>query len=191
MKKINVEFARQSSPHFIFFERILTRAVETFSYRLDYGYGYLLKRFICRYDGVNISTGKLAPPLFIEFYDNYNGRRRQVAPSPLPLLSTPNNGGGVEHEIQQAGGPDLFTVKTPKTSEKILNFNYPYMDTLRFDITGGGVPMKTYYGPVFPSIQIVLDGYYVPETSLEMWEKSHGKASGAVPGKGRVKWLKL
>ena len=189
MEKINVEFARQSAPFFLFFEKILTHGSELFTFRIDYGYGYLLKRFICRYDGVDITTGKLAPALFVEFFDNYNGRARQVEPSPLPLLSTPNHGGNVEHEVRNPGGPDLFTVKTGKTSEKILNFNYPYMDVLRFAITGGGVPMKTYYGDVYPSIEIVLDGYYVPETSLEMWEQRRGIKANE--GKRAVKWLKL
>lgn len=189
MEKINLEFARQYAPYFIFFERVLTRARELFTFRIDYGYGYLLKRFVCRYDGVNILTGKLADPLYIEFFDNYNGRGRQVEPSPLPLLSTPNNGGNIEYEIQSQV-PHTFTVKTGKKSEKILNFNYPYMDVLRFAIIGGGVPLGvTYAGAQYPSIEIMLDGYYVPEQSLEMWEKTNAEKQAA--GKGATKWLKL
>jgi hypothetical protein len=171
MEKINYEFARQIQPYFIYFERVLTRPVELFTFLISYGYGYLLRRFVCRYDGVDTVTGKLAPPLFVEFFDNYNCRARQVTPSPLPLMSTPNHGGNIEYEIQTTT-PHLMTVKTGKSSEKILNFNYPYMDVLRFQISGGGSAMHTTYeGPVYPSIQIMLDGYYVPEQSLEMWEK--------------------
>jgi hypothetical protein len=188
MEKINIEFARETAPYFVFFERILTRPVEVFSFLISHGYGYLLKRFICRYDGVNTATGTLAAPLFVEFFDNYNGRARQVQPSPLPLLSTPNHGGNIEQEIQ--GGPfDLFTVRTGRKSEKILNFNYPYMDTLRFQISGGGVPMKSYTGDRYPSIEIMLEGYYVPEQSLEQWEKV--KQSQKAEAERRVKWLKL
>lgn len=186
MEKINLEFARQYAPYFIFFERVLVRARELFTFRIDYGYGYLLKRFVCRYDGVDIFTRQLAPPLYVEFFDNYNCRARQVEPSPLPLLSTPNHGGNIEYEVQSQT-PHTFTVKTGKKSEKILNFNYPYMDVLRFAITGGGIPLKTYLGEEYPSIEIMLDGYYVPEQSLEMWEKTKAEKTGG----GKTQWLKL
>lgn len=170
MEKIDVDFARQIFPFFIFFERVLSRGREIFSFPIVNGYGYFLRRFVCRYDGIDTSTGTLARPLFVEFFDNWNNRARQIVPTPLPLVSTPNNGGGVEHEIQSMT-PHTFTLKTPKTSEKILNHYHPYLDVIRFAITGGGVAVKTYFGLVYPSIEIMLDGYFVPEESLEMWGK--------------------
>lgn len=162
MEKINLDVVRQSSPFFIFWERVLTHGIEDFTYTLSYGFGYFLRRIVTRYDGVNTATGKLAPPLYIEFVDNWNNRARQVQPIPLPLLSTPNNGGNTEHEIQSVT-PHTFTVKTGKSSEKILNYYHPYNDVIRFSIRGGGTPMSTYPAIVYPSIQIMFDGYYCPD----------------------------
>jgi hypothetical protein len=189
MERVNVEFARQIAPYFLFFERVLTRPVELFTFEIAYGYGYYLRRFVCRYDGVNTSAGTLAPPLFIEFFDNWNCRARQVKPIPLPLISTPNNGGNVEHEVQSFT-PHLFTVKTARTSEKLLNNFHPYRDILRFQITGGGVPWSTYMGDIYPSIEIMIDGYYVPEQSLSLWTKTRGQAQ-MVRGKPVKKWIKI
>jgi hypothetical protein len=162
MEKISLDVVKNSSPFFIFWERDLTHGVEDFSYTLPYGFGYYLRRIVTRYDGVNTATGTLAPPLFIEFIDNWNNRMRQAQPIDLSLLSTPNNGGNMEHEIQSAT-PHTFTVKVGKSSEKMLNYYHPFNDVIRFKISGGGVALATYPLVIYPSIQIMLDGNFFPE----------------------------
>jgi hypothetical protein len=157
--KVDLNFAGQSQPYFLIFERSLVHPTEVFTYKLDYEYGYILRRIIAKYTGMVGTT--LVPDLFIECFDPALGQAKQTSAYPLPLITTQNNGGFSEIEVS-----GQLSCKSSKTSEKILNYYYAYGSTIRIDVTGGGNPIMSGYTPTYPLLWLMLDGYYVPEKSL-------------------------
>jgi len=160
---VNLEFSAQSQPFFIYENRTIAAPIERFAWRIDYGFGYLLRRIVTHWTTQQGSY--FNPFLRIELFDTGTGKARQVQSIPLDLITTPNrvsiNSPKFGNFEQGAG---------VRGSSKILNWYYPYGDTIEARITGQVfAPVPVAWRPV--NVGIMLEGYYVPEKSLGLWDR--------------------
>lgn len=156
---VDLEVAQQSQPYLIYERITLANPRDYFTFRIDYGYGYLLRRLRTRWPIITAGPG-LAPTLSFEIFSKGSIRARQLQPIPFALNSSP---AGFLVTTSPVGPPLTDGVAIPGNF-KLLNYLFPYGSTIELHITGqaGGAPAF---------VDIVLDGYYVPEKSLGLWGK--------------------
>jgi len=176
LSPVDLEFAQQSQPYFIYEKRFLSKPIERFTWKIDYGFGYLLRRFVCLWpDATFVGTAAMSPTLYAEWFDTGTGKARQVQPIPLDLTSSPNRYGEIQPIVN-----GLRIGAGLRGSFKILNWFYPYADTIELRITGQDVSGLHHCGvPNPPFVHVLLDGYYVPEKTLDLWHKAGLVESGA------------
>jgi len=154
---IQLEVAEQVQPYFIYNRILLPTAREYYNFRIDYGYGYLLRRVRARWPMVNAAGTGLAPELYLELYSAGVVKARQAQPIPFDVQSTPGNRilstSPVAPLTDGTGMPGNF---------KILNYLFPYGSNIEAIITGQNGTDPTY-------VDIVYEGYYVPEAALSLW----------------------
>jgi len=155
---VNLEIAEQVQPYMIYQRVTLVSPREFYGFRIDYGYGYLLRRLRVRWPTIAAGPA-LAPSLSFEIFSKGSIKARQSQPIPFSLNSTPTDRGlGYTSPV----GPPLADAAAIPGSFKILNWLFPYGSTIELHITGqtGGAPAY---------VDVVYDGYYIPEESLALW----------------------
>lgn len=154
MKPVNLEIAAQVQPYFYYKRLTLTHYREYFIFKIDNSYGYFLRAISTGWPAINAHG--YSPDLNLEFFNKSQLKARQLEPVPAILLSTPS-GLGTKPALLPASVPANI-----RGSRKILNFFYPYGDTVEIHITGQDTTNPEY-------IDLVLEGYYVPDKSLLYW----------------------
>lgn len=152
-------------------------------YTVPYGFNYLARRILTQWDDVNDGGGVINPEARVEVYNRAYSRARQsgkamvagwpqlYAEIPLNTISSP---GGANTRWNVAPAPvdtTAFGVNmtaTPVKSAKFVNLTFPYADTIEVRIVDSLV------GPAwgwFPNyVDILIQGYLIPEQALAMWE---------------------
>lgn len=160
-KIVDVNEYKEQFPYFIYSQLTLNTPRSFFLNTIAQGYGYLLRKVICKYPDVDSGVTQFNKDLFIEFFDNTAFQARQVAPIPLQLISTYNNN-VIRNTVPAA--PATYPVGKIE-SYAMLNFYYPYGETINIQITG-----QVSSNPA--TVDIILCGYYLPEdTSLTVGGK--------------------
>jgi hypothetical protein len=161
LRKIDIDDYTGYFPFFYYGQLSLNTPRAFFLNTVPSGYGYLLRRVVCKWPDVNTTVTQYNKSLFVEFFDQTAFCARQFAPIPLQLISTYcnnqiRNGAPTNPAVYPAGQP---------LSTAMLNFFYPYGETINVQITG-----QTGSNP--EAIDIILQGYYIPEGTA----KIHGGA---------------
>lgn len=152
LKKINVSDYTDYFPYWIYGQLTLGTPRAFFLNSIPAGYGYLLRKVVCKWPDVNSLATSYNKNLFIEFFDQTSFVARQFAPIPLELISSYCNNMIRNSAPAAGGGYPVGSV----ASTAMLNFYYPYGDTVNIQITG-----QVASNPA--TIDIVLQGYYIPE----------------------------
>jgi hypothetical protein len=150
----------------------IAHPVEYFYLTVDPGYNYLLRAVTLQWDSlVTTLAGTFgSPQLALEFQAMSSVFPRQVTPIQAALLTTPAGRSLVRAQTEPNGvidfvpaGPQNFV----RGSRKILNFAFVQNDTIQVKVTGQIIHAA---GVWFPShVDVLLEGYNVPEKSLNMW----------------------
>lgn len=185
---VDYEYAGQIQPYLIFQRRHLTALRDVFSFKVDYGYGYLLRWLITRWPTADAAVvTALAPPLYFEVSSAGASKRRQLQPITLNLNTTPAGHAlpigpltpayaaapGVTYDVaapSPAAPDNLFSRNFSSalpSSHKILNYLFPYGSTILIETTGQNGTIPAY-------VDLCLFGYYVPEKALRMWGGTRG-----------------
>ena len=165
---LNYDLLRQQTPAFYYKRfRILTGTAFKFYFLipLDFGYGYLLRRISSKWANF---TGEVQPPLDYELIHTTRGRKLNNIPAPLRLISTPGTDGvtvvNAPSPVDNAGF-NVCMSDEPLKNRVVINEYYFYRETLYLNLyfrAVAGVEIDRY-------IDIMLDGYLIPEKDLEMW----------------------
>lgn len=158
-----------AQPYFIYKE-VLFNANEfrfNFGERINSGFIYLLRRINSVWsDKVTVdATDYCGSNVTIEFFGNQACKAKQQKPTPLRLMSTPGNS-GVTSLYNPAGNIVCFSAMPYKFSQ-VLNYVYRYSDDLFCAVTIDNRPPLD--GAFIPSLQIMFEGYLIPESTLEIW----------------------
>ena len=169
---VNLDMMGQAQPYFLYEKRFIHFPIERFFWRIDYGFGYLLRRVVISWPYTLIANGGFpTPELYAQFFDSGTGKARQVDPIPVSLFSSPASF-SEKSPTANFPAPDMRVGCGVRGSFKILNWYYPYGDTIELRITGQDTIGAQHCGQINPPyVRVMLDGYYVPEKSLEMWDK--------------------
>lgn len=156
-----------------FYKRIslFQKYQEYFLIPIDYGFAYLLRSIRTKWSETNTPNGAIiARNLKIEFVQSHAARMLQNAPYPARLISTPAEPGVVIAAAPAPYDQTAFGVNmtaTPVKNNIILNYVYQRRETLdarlRFDIIPIGFEQDAY-------VDILFDGYYVPDRVLDEWK---------------------
>lgn len=171
MDPVNLEFAAQVMPYW-FYRRIeLINPREYVTFEIDYGYGYWLRRVHLRWSGEYTDirqVRQLTPGLEFEFFLKSQFKARQIEPIPGGLFSSPCGYGtspAAPAPVDNTGFSVNFT-SAKNTSYKILNWYYPFRDVIEMHVTGQDPAIGQ---PQY--LDVVMEGYYVPDSGLSMWGK--------------------
>ena len=166
---VDLSVAATTQPYFVYNRLALAAARVYDLFSIPYGFDFLLRRVVTRWDG-QVPGAVNAYTLPVELYNEASARARQNVAVPLPLLSTP---GGDTVAGALAGAPlGISFVVLPRHSAKIVNLAFPFGDTLKL-ITVTDFPAAA---PGF--IDIVLEGYLIPEQVIALWGKKSGGSHG-------------
>lgn len=167
-RKIDLRQAAASQPYFVYARVSLAQPRVYTVYEVPYGFNYLLRRVVSRWDGaaVGINNGLSIPA---ELFNSAQSRPRQNEPIPVHLFSSP---AGDNQAVAVPGAPlGIQFFATPRTSARIVNIAFPYGDAVRVVVSNPDIP-----GAAVQFFDIVLEGYLIPENSLGMWGGSAGGA---------------
>jgi len=166
---VDLKVAAATQPYFVF-SRLSLAAPRVYDlYTVPFGFNYLLRRVISRWDGIVVGSLE-SYTLPVEIFNAAQQRARQNAPVPLPLVSTP--GGDTTVAVEPSAPLGVSFVVLPRHSAKIINIGFPYGDTVKLEVS------TPFPAPVPTAIDIVLEGYLVPEQALGMWGKEKRKGGG-------------
>lgn len=162
---------RDAVPFFVY-KRIPLDAFRVyFGYKIDFGFTYLLRKIYCVYadlydvpvHGAHVYAP--LPPLYIEFYDVTAYRSKQVSPIPIPLLASGGNSNMLQYNaispVDQNGYGVEFDARPVKYSQ-VLNYMYRNRNDINISITGQNPSLGQY-------IDVMFEGYNIPERSLLLW----------------------
>lgn len=195
MQAIDLNFASQVSPYFFFSDTAISGYRQYVSFKIDWGFAYFARSLVVKYPEVqklytdlDVSWDVLpGPELFTdhaclqltsEFFDNARAKARQNSPITIDLYTSPGMEG-----VREWGSPNGTTdplfhhimTATPRKAVTRLNYLYMYGDVIRIDLTGqiratenlGMTPVTSW----IPShVQVMVEGYFVPESGFEMWK---------------------
>ena len=179
--KIDLQTAKDTLPYFIYKRIPIAHFREYFTFRIDYGFGYLLRSVRVKYPELSPAfsnilassvpgSGVTAGTMQLEFFDQANFKARQPLPFPARLISTPGSDKSLQYAAPSPVDADGLNVNLSAAPEiksvSNLNFLYKYGDVIRIDITGQ-VYSGGKWSPYFMDLQ--LCGYYVPQKSLAMY----------------------
>lgn len=143
----------------------------TFTFPLDKGYGFLLRRFGGQYtmqDDQAPLVAILPPIVYIELDDTTRGRTWQDKPYPARLVLTQADQG---YSTGQPAAVDTEFWSIGMEAEPVKNkitYNnyYAYRQTIKLILSIAQTPVMA--GVMF--INIIFDGYLIPELGLEQWQ---------------------
>jgi hypothetical protein len=166
-KPVDVRTAAQSQPMFVYNRIALTVPRVFVLYVVPYGFNYLLRRIVSRWNERGAAT--IDPSLNLEMFNAASSRPRQEDPIPFGMLSSPC-GGDVQAIAEPLNPSGVTMTVSPRQSLRILNIAYPYGDSIRLEVTGqvAGAPAW---------VDVMLEGYLLPESLLAMWGgkgRNHG-----------------
>jgi hypothetical protein len=173
LKKIDIRESQKLFPYFIYKRLELASPREYFFYKLDYGFGYFLRRMVARWPSIITpphSSPTTVNDLYFEFFDKSKKISRQIEPIPGNLLTTPGRDGTAKAESKPVD-KDIFGVNFPASapkSFKLLNLFYMYGNQIEIQITGqanAAVAGNKFY------LDLLLCGYYLQEDSLALWNE--------------------
>lgn len=162
---VDLRVAAAVQPYFVFNRLALTTPRVYDLFAVPYGFNYLLRRVISRWDG-QVVGGANDYTLPVELYNAAYSRARQNAPIPLPLVSSP--GGDTVAAAEPSAPLGISFLVLPRVSARIVNIGFPYGDTIKLDILSD-FPAA---GPGY--IDLVFEGYLIPEQALSLWGKNAG-----------------
>lgn len=134
------------------------------------------------YDPV-LDFGAFVPDLSLEVLDHANNTPRQPSPVKVDLLTSPGRAGSIYRNAPSPADNDIFSVNFSSNQplfSSTLNFLYRYGDLIEITFSGietvtqltgpGGilVTVPAFYSPSF--IDVVLEGYCVPEKAFDLWK---------------------
>jgi hypothetical protein len=155
-KPINMKVAGETTPYFIYKQIPISHPREPFLFTINYTNGYMLRSIVAHWP----TLGRFfAGELKIEFFNQANFKSRQNVPVDLALLSTPAQNTDSRSFTEPNGV--LTMTQGQRTSRKILNFFYPYNDTIHLEISGQYFSSSNAWEPEY--VDIMLEGYYIPE----------------------------
>lgn len=130
-----------------------------------------------------LDIGHFTAPLKAEILDNANNTPRQQETIPIDLMASPGRTGSIYRKapspVDQNGYGINFSSNQALFSST-LNFLYRYADIIWVSFsniesvtsiitpTGATKTVPAFWAPGF--IDVVLDGYYVPEKAFTMWK---------------------
>lgn len=175
IKPLNYDLLRSQVPAF-YYKRFKVDDIRIkfyFSIPLDYGFGYLLRRISSKWSEEVIPNGNAYhKDVKYTLIHTTRGRRLNDLPAPLRLVSTP-----AETNVFLAAAPapvdnDGYGVcfaATPVKNRLVFNEYYFYRETLFiefiFNLNMNTTPAEL----ITAYLDVMLDGYLIPEKSLEMW----------------------
>ena len=180
-----IDTSKQSQPYFIYqrlnMGNFTGRGFSPvyFTFQLDYGFGYLLRRVSARWAfyGQSVVVTPLSPEMYIAFFQRTYRRALQLQPIPLNLFSQPCVTGNSTVHLGGTGGVTVDNIAfdaSPRYSSKRIDLYFPYRGTIEAQISGQdtGTTLTDYVGeptgnPV--CIDIVMEGYYIPDKTIKVW----------------------
>lgn len=178
---LNIDVIRQQIPAFYYRRfRLLTGTPiiqkQIFSIPLDYGFGYLLRNISSRWSAFDHGGALFSNGLDIELVHWTRGRRLQNFPYPLRLISTPGETEPIPPAVTgyvasplpvDTTGFSINFFASPVRNRIVINEYYFYRETLYLELqfrSRAALSTDTNY------IDVMLDGYLIPERSLDMWK---------------------
>lgn len=167
----NIIKIKNASPFFIYKRLLLDQYRVFYGYKINYGFVYLLHKLYCIYPEwgyIDETLEVMCPDVGIEFYDVTAMKAKQTAPIPIRIISTP-------------GSADVYTVTSPSAYDqegfgvsargvpikfsKTLNYMYAHNNNINLSVTCTLQRYITMY------IDLMFEGYLIPETSLTYWSE--------------------
>lgn len=174
----NFDDYRQQVPYF-YFKRFhpdaITNGFEAdinWIIPLDFGYGYLLRQISSKWPKYENQIGAQYPNLNISLFNTIRGATRQNNPIPLRLVSTPGKDGCVQVAAPAPVDNDIFSVcytsVPPVKNRLIYNLFFQYRDAIHLKLNWSPqLPLQFFENSY---MDIMLDGYLIPQKDLSMWE---------------------
>ena len=130
-----------------------------------------------------LDIGHVTAPLAAEILDNANNNPRQQEAIPIDLMSSPGRTGSIYRKAPlpvDLNGYGVNFSANQSLFSSTLNFLYRYADIIWITFsniesvtsiitpTGSVKTVPAFFAPGF--IDVVLEGYYVPEKAFTMWK---------------------
>jgi len=158
---VDLRVVQATQPYFVWGRLALNVPRVYAMYQVPYGYNYLIRQVISRWDMVGFGGGPTVtdPPLAAEVFNAASSRARQVGPVPFSLFSSP---GGENTAVPLGGAPlGVSFFATSRTSARLVNIAFPFGDTIRVEVTG--------QIPGYTVLDIMLQGYLIAQGNLALW----------------------
>jgi len=168
MPFIAVDWSRESYPY-AFYRRVgfLSR-LEVVRFQVEYGYHYLAKRIVAKWDTTDAGATFLSPQIFVTVTDLSTSRKYSPVPIPLSLVTSPGGGGVVFATI----GANKVLTATAKRGGLTENYLFKIRSVFSLEITGATIASAVNSDLNHPSyLDIFIEGRNYPERSLPMWGK--------------------
>ena len=166
---VSIDFSRESFP-FFFYRRInVLHATEYITFPLDYGFNYLVKRIVAKWDAQNVFPvgAYLSPDPLVEIL-RFSYIPGQNTPFALSLITSPASAGVAF--VPAATVPTSPMSAAPRRAHKKINLLYAFKDVLYVRISGLVVTSAVNAELNHPSyIDLLVEGRYFPETSEALW----------------------
>jgi len=167
--RVDVATAQQVQPYFIYKRLTLANYLEFFTFQIESGFNYLLRRFTAQWPSVSLIGPFYGPMLDFEFFHSSGWKIPQVDPIPGEVTTSPAGYESVEvaavvgptSPVYPPGGVDLSA--SMRGSQIVLNYLYPWRDVIELRVTG----QLAGHRPTV--VDILLEGYYIPELLNPFW----------------------
>jgi len=159
VETIGLEIARQITPYYLYQRLHLIHYREYFNYKVENGGGYMLRRLTVKYPSVDARGTTYNPQIEIEHFDNAVNKARQINPIPARLYAPP--AGHEDIAVIAAPSPvdntafGVNMTSSQRLNHKILNYYFPYGDTILVHITGQDTTNPSY-------VDLLFEGYFMP-----------------------------
>ncbi len=134
---------------------------------LDKGYGFLLRRLSGQAAKLQPEESKV-PVVSIKLFDTKRGREWQNVAYPRRLVLTPGNIGvsSPQPSPVDLDGFGIGMTDEPVKNQLTYNKYYAYRQTVKVEMYINSVPelIRIMW------IDLILDGYLIPELGLEQWQ---------------------
>ncbi len=139
------------------------------SFALDYGYAYLLRRLSSQWP-IKDDIATPQTELDISFFNMIRGSKYQDKPYPLRQVTTPGN---PDINFSAAPAPvdqDGFGINFDAAGVKnrlVYNLFYQFRDAIHIEVNFRVQVPPVAAGKTY--VDLMLDGYLIPEKNLAMW----------------------
>lgn len=169
---IDMKVAGQVTPYFQYKRIDVAHYREYAFFPVDAAYGYLLRSATVKFNRTwrFSRIDNFSPELLVEFFSGASVKGRQNEAFAVTDITTP--AGNDDHDISANPSPvapgNINTMTVGKRgARKLLNFYYPLNDIIEVHFTG----FEVVGGEFWPTmIDLVLEGYLVPEPGLSQWK---------------------